>query len=271
MILFFENSTNNIIAVGTKEVIPEKEIEKLIWLFGNASLIRKEKIEGTLIGPRKEMVTPWSTNAVEITQNMGIRDIIRIEEFHLSDSRKPHYDPMLQSLYKGLDQSIFTIDKLPDPVFYIDDIKEYNRKEGLALSDDEIVYLENLTISIGRKLTDSEVFGFSQVNSEHCRHKIFNGRFIINGEEKEATLFQMIKKTTKANQNKVVSAYKDNCAFLQGPVVEQFAPSSQNKPDYFRIKDYESVLSIKAETHNFPTTVEPFNGAATGTDRKSVV
>ena len=143
------------------------------------------------------MITPWSTNAVEITQNMGIAEYKRIEEFHASASENPHYDPMLQSLYNGLDQNIFTIDKQPDPVFYIDDIKEYNQKEGLALNEEEINYLEELSRSIGRKLTDSEVFGFSQVNSEHCRHKIFNGTFIISGEEKESTLFQMIKKTTK--------------------------------------------------------------------------
>ena len=265
MILFFESKTKNIIAVGTTEKLPEKEIEKLIWLFGEASLLDRDKIEGVFVGPRKEMITPWSTNAVEITQNMAITGIKRIEEFHATTSKKPHYDLMLQSLYKGLNQSIFTIDKLPDPVFFIDDIKAYNLKEGLALNDEEIVYLDKLSKSIGRKLTDSEVFGFSQVNSEHCRHKIFNGTFILSGEEKEATLFQMIKETTKTNPNKVVSAYKDNCAFVQGPVVEQFAPATQDKPDFFKIKDYESVLSLKAETHNFPTTVEPFNGAATGT------
>jgi len=265
MILFFEGSTKNIIAVATKEIIPEKEIKKLIWLFGDAVLFGQDIIDGNFIGPRKEMLTPWSTNAVEITQNMGIAGITRIEEFHATISIKPDYDPMLQSLYEGLDQSIFTIDRLPDPVFYIDNIKEYNNKEGLALNEKEITYLDKLSESIGRKLTDSEIFGFSQVNSEHCRHKIFNGTFILSGEEKEATLFQMIKETTKTNPNKVVSAYKDNCAFVQGPVVEQFAPATQDKPDFFKIKDYESVLSLKAETHNFPTTVEPFNGASTGT------
>jgi phosphoribosylformylglycinamidine synthase len=265
MILFFSGTSKNLIAVGTSEKLPEKEIEKLSWLFGQANLLKKDKIEGVFIGPRKEMVTPWSTNAVEITQNMGIVGIGRIEEFHPTTSKKPDFDPMLQSLYKGLDQNIFTTDKLPDPVFYVDDIKQYNKKEGLALNEGEIAYLDRLSKAIGRKLTDSEVFGFSQVNSEHCRHKIFNGTFIISGDEKESTLFQMIKKTTKVNPNKVVSAYKDNCAFIQGPVVEQFAPATQDKPDYFKIKDYESVLSLKAETHNFPTTVEPFNGASTGT------
>jgi phosphoribosylformylglycinamidine synthase len=265
MILFFEGTSKNIFAVGTSEKLIEKDIEKLTWLFGEAALAKKNKIEGDFTGPRKEMVTPWSTNAVEITQNMGIQGIKRIEEFHQTEAKTTGYDPMLQSLYKGLDQNIFTIDKQPDSVFFIDNIKQYNTKEGLALNEDEIAYLEKLSESIGRKLTDSEVFGFSQVNSEHCRHKIFNGTFILSGEEKKETLFQMIKATTKSHPNKVVSAYKDNCAFVQGPVVEQFAPVSHDKSDYFSITDYESVLSLKAETHNFPTTVEPFNGASTGT------
>lgn len=265
MILFFEGTSKNLFAAGTSEKLSEKDIEKLCWLFSDAAIINSESIKGVFVGPRKEMITPWSTNAVEITQNMGIAGIKRIEEFYPVLSEKPEYDPMLQSLYKGLDQHLFTIDKLPDPVFYIDDIKQYNINEGLALNDDEVTYLNNLSKSIGRKLTDSEVFGFSQVNSEHCRHKIFNGTFILSGQEQGQTLFQMIKSTTKTNPNKVVSAYKDNCAFVQGPVVEQFAPATQDKSDYFVIKDYESVLSLKAETHNFPTTVEPFNGASTGT------
>ncbi len=265
MILFFETPGNNLIAVGDSETLLEKEIEKLKWLFGEASLLQSEKLAGVFIGPRKEMITPWSTNAVEITQNMGITGIKRIEEFSIADTVEPHFDPMLQALYNGLDQRIFTIDKQPDPVIYVEDIRQYNNKEGLALNEDEINYLNRLTETIGRKLTDSEVFGFSQVNSEHCRHKIFNGSFIISGVKKENTLFQMIKETTITNPNKVVSAYKDNCAFIRGPVVEQFAPATQDSADYFCTSKYESVLSLKAETHNFPTTVEPFNGASTGT------
>lgn len=264
MILFFKRPDKKLFAVGITGKLPKKDIEKLTWLFANAACLDAEKLHGIFIGPRKEMITPWSTNAVEIAQNMGISGITRIEEFH-HVSKTTAWDPMLQSQYHGLDQHIFTIDRTPDPVIYIDDINDYNSKEGLALSDDEIEYLEELSRKVGRKLTDSEVFGFSQVNSEHCRHKIFNGTFVIDGEEKESTLFQMIKLTTKANPNKVISAYRDNCAFVQGPVVEQFAPLSQDKSDFFRIKDFESVLSLKAETHNFPTTVEPFNGASTGT------
>ncbi|MBI5009482.1 MAG: phosphoribosylformylglycinamidine synthase, partial [Bacteroidia bacterium] len=223
MILFFECDSKNIIAADTTTSLAKNDIDKLVWLFGNAAFTGKQQIDGTFIGPRKEMVTPWSTNAVEITQNMGISGITRIEEFHAAGSKNPHYDPMLQALYRSLDQRIFTIDRKPDPVFYVDDIAEYNHKEGLALNADEIEYLNKLSKSIGRKLTDSEVFGFSQVNSEHCRHKIFNGKFIIDGKEKQKTLFQMIKDTTKTNPNHVVSAYKDNCAFLDGPVAEQFA------------------------------------------------
>ena len=264
MILFFQGSGKTVFAVGSIRLLSKQDIGKLIWLFGEAAMIRDKNVKGTFIGPRKEMITPWSTNAVEITQNMGIKGIRRIEAFNLFTG-KPEWDPMLQSLYKKLDQDIFTIDRLPDPVVSIDDIQKYNLKEGLALNADEINYLERLSKKLGRKLTDSEVFGFSQVNSEHCRHKIFNGTFVIDGIEKESSLFQLIKKTTKLNPNKVVSAYKDNCAFLRGPVVEQFAPATQDKSDYFKVKDFESVLSLKAETHNFPTTVEPFNGASTGT------
>ena len=210
------------------------------------------------------MITPWSTCAVEITQNMGISGITRIEEYFPAQ-HDTTYDPMLQRMYDRLDQTIFSIDKKPEPIIYIDDIAAYNEQEGLALSPEEVDYLNGVSAKMNRKLTDSEVFGFSQVNSEHCRHKIFNGKFVIDGEEMESSLFQLIKKTAKVNPNGLVSAYKDNVAFTTGPVIEQFAPASGDKPDYFYKKDIESVLSIKAETHNFPTTVEPFNGASTGT------
>ncbi len=197
------------------------------------------------------MVTPWSTNAVEITQNMGISGIIRIEEYFEAKESTPKFDPMLQRMYKGLNQDLFTINRQPEPIQYIEDINAYNKKEGLALSNVEVEYLENLSKKLGRKLSDSEIFGFSQVNSEHCRHKIFNGTFIIDGVEKPSTLFQLIKLTTKTNTNRVVSAYKDNCAFISGPEIAQFAPKTQDKPDFFEIKDIKSVLSLKAETHNF--------------------
>jgi phosphoribosylformylglycinamidine synthase len=265
MVTFFKTPEGKIIAVKTKESLNKADVSKLVWLFGDAAMLSDQTLAETYVGPRKEMITPWSTNAVEITQNMGIAGIERIEEFEKSALEKPMYDPMLKAVYQVLNQEIFTIHIEPEPVLFIDDIAAYNKKHGLALNDDEIQYLESLTQKLNRKLTDSEVFGFSQVNSEHCRHKIFNGTFVIDGEEKQESLFQLIKKTTNTNPNNVVSAYKDNCAFMAGPNIEQFAPKTQDKADFFEVKDYESVYSLKAETHNFPTTVEPFNGAATGT------
>ncbi|MCQ2230170.1 MAG: phosphoribosylformylglycinamidine synthase [Bacteroidales bacterium] len=265
MVLFFKSETGNILAVNATKNVPAEDIKKLEWLFGNANQIEAQSIDGYFVGPRREMITPWSTNAVEITQNMGLTGILRIEEYFPVKDDKATFDPMLQVLYKGLDQSIFTIDKQPDPIVYIDDIHVYNEKEGLALSAPEMEYLDGLAKRLGRKLTDSEVFGFSQVNSEHCRHKIFGGTFIIDGEEKELSLFKLIKRTSETNPNYIVSAYKDNVAFLEGPKAMQFAPQCGDKPSLFETKDIDTVLALKAETHNFPTTVEPFNGAATGT------
>jgi phosphoribosylformylglycinamidine synthase len=264
MIHFYQDDHSRIFAVGCKERLGREELEKLSWLFGNASLMMWDTVEGLFIGPRKEMITPWSTNAVEIAQNMGIEGIERIEEFRQGDPES-HFDPMLQNLYHGLDQHIFSIEHLPEAIQQVEDIGEYNRKEGLAMSVDEVEYLEQVSRNLGRKLTDSEVYGFAQVNSEHCRHKIFNGKFVIDGQEMPDSLFSLIKKTSKENPNLLVSAYKDNVAFIEGSVIEEFAPETQDNPDYFRTRDMLSVISLKAETHNFPTTVEPFNGASTGT------
>ena len=265
MIQFFQSSAKTVLAVEAQHAFSPEETQKLVWLFSEASPLEAEKLEGWYVGPRREMITPWSTNAVEITQNMGLTGISRIEEYFHVASGEAEHDPMLQRIYNGLDQAIFTISKQPDPIVYIEDLEAYNQQEGLALSQEEIAYLNEVSQKLGRKLTDSEVFGFSQVNSEHCRHKIFGGTFIIDGEEKESSLFALIKKTSQENPNKLVSAYKDNVAFNEGPKVEQFAPLSADKPDFFAIKDIDTVISLKAETHNFPTTVEPFNGAATGT------
>ena len=265
MIQFFRTQNNSIIAVQVSNSLNQENIDKLNWLFSGSVYISENTLDGWFVGPRKEMLTPWSTNAVEITQNMGIEGILRMEEFFQVENEKAHFDPMLQRLYQNLTQNIFTINKQPDPILNIADIAAFNELEGLALSEDEIQYLNNVSKEMGRPLTDGEVYGFAQVNSEHCRHKMFNGTFVIDGKEMESSLFQMIKQTSKTNPNKIISAYKDNCSFVQGPVVEQFAPKTQDKPDFFEIKDIETVLSLKAETHNFPTTVEPFNGAATGT------
>lgn len=265
MILFFKTQKETVIATEVEKHLNENEIEELCWLYGDAALIDAQRIDGFFVGPRREMITPWSTNAVEITQNMSLGGILRIEEYFPVSNSDAEHDPMLQRMYTGLDQDIFKVNREPEPIKYIDDLEKYNEEEGLALSPEEIEYLKSIEKQKGRPLTDSEIFGFAQINSEHCRHKIFGGTFIIDGKEMESSLFAMIKKTTKEHPGCILSAYKDNVAFAQGPEIEQFAPENQSTSDYFRVKKIESVISLKAETHNFPTTVEPFNGAATGT------
>ena len=264
MIHFFGTLDTKVFAVQTVNELTPETIAKLQWLFGDQPKIEQTTLDSTFVGPRAAMITPWSTNAVEITQNMGIEGIIRIEEFHKIEEDFSDFDPMISEKFEGLHQQSFDIDITPEPILNINDISAYNQQEGLSLNADEIEYLNQVSEKIGRPLTDSEVFGFSQVNSEHCRHKIFNGTFVIDGEEKPTSLFKLIKETSKQHPNTIVSAYKDNVAFVKGPVVEQFAPKSADKPDFYTTENFESVISIKAETHNFPTTVEPFNGAATG-------
>ena len=265
MIQFYKTPGESVIAVQATEPLSKENVSALCWLFGGAEVVESDVVEGFFVGPRREMVTPWSTNAVEITQNMSIKGVERIEEYFRVESEDADHDPMLQRMYHNLDGKVFETNIKPAPIKTIENIEEYNEEEGLALSPEEIEYLHKVEGELGRKLTDSEVFGFAQINSEHCRHKIFGGSFIIDGKEMPSSLFAMIKKTTKENPHHILSAYKDNVAFSQGPVVEQFAPGDQSTSDYFVIKDIESVISLKAETHNFPTTVEPFNGASTGT------
>ena len=265
MILFFRTPQKSVIATQVDHQLSSEEIHELSWLFDNATLENASTLEGWYVGPRREMITPWSTNAVEITQNMNLHGIARIEEYFPVSGEDAEHDPMLQRMYNGLNQDIFTVNIEPAAIQYVEDLESYNEAEGLALSPAEIEYLHGVEKQLGRQLTDSEVFGFAQINSEHCRHKIFGGSFIIDGKEMPSSLFAMIKKTTKENPHKIISAYKDNVAFAEGPVVEQFAPKDHATSDYFQVKDIESVISLKAETHNFPTTVEPFNGASTGT------
>ena len=264
MIYFYSNDRQHYYLVHADRHLLQTDHRKLSWLFGDIKLCLADAVEGWFIGPRQEMITPWSTNAVEIALNMGIEGIDRIEAFERTEKSTADFDPMLQQLYHNLDQEAFKIRRKTDPIKYVEDIRSYNDEESLALSEDEVVYLEKVSQQIGRKLTDSEVYGFAQINSEHCRHKIFNGSFIIDGKEMPDSLFTLIKKTSKAHPDYLISAYKDNVAFLVGPTIEQFAPETGDKASFFEVKPVESVLSLKAETHNFPTTVEPFNGAATG-------
>lgn len=265
MILFFLATADTVIATEIDHCPNKDEVKKLSWLYGNAKVLDDKELSGYYLGPRREMITPWSTNAVEITQNMGLSGILRIEEYFPMQSMDANPDRMIFRNYDGLDQNIFKVDLQPAAIKVVNDLDKFNEEEGLALSLEEIEYLKKVAKQNNRPLTDSEVFGFAQINSEHCRHKIFGGEFVIDGKVMESSLFNLIKKTTKENPGKILSAYKDNVAFAEGPEIEQFAPKNQSTSDFFRVKNIESVISLKAETHNFPTTVEPFNGAATGT------
>ena len=264
MIHFFGKPQQTVYAVQSSASLSTENIDRLSWLFGNQKKIALASIDAFFVGPRATMVSPWSTNAVEIAQNMGVSNIIRIEAYNAVQKNFSDYDAMLLQKFDQLNQQLFDVDILPQPLKYIKNIADYNQQEGLALSSQEIDYLNQLAKRLKRKLTDTEVYGFAQINSEHCRHKIFNGKFIIDGKEKPESLFQLIKKTAAKNPNTIVSAYTDNVAFIKGPHIVQFAPKSAHKPDFYIEKKIATVISLKAETHNFPTTVEAFYGAATG-------
>ena len=262
MISFFKKSSSDYFIIDHSEKLSSDYIKKISWIFGESKIINSSNLKGKFTGPLKEMTTPWSTNAVEILKNIGINSINRIERFYKNKNKS--IDPMLEFEYKDPNQNVFKINKKPEKIIEIKNIKDYNKNQGLALSEEEIIYLENVSKRLKRSLTDSEVFGFSQVNSEHCRHKIFNGDFIIDGIKMKNSLFKMIKETSKKNSINLISAYKDNVAFIKGPSIEILTTYNKQKPDYYKIKKIKSSISIKAETHNFPTTVEPFSGAATG-------
>ena len=196
MILFFGDSKSKVFAVETSVKLSTKNLKKISWAL-NSTFINKNRIEEKFIGPKSSMISPWSTNAIEITKNMGVESLIRIEVFNNVKINR-YFDRMIHQKYNELNQKVFTNILNAEKQLIIDNIKTYNDEQGLALDEFEISYLENLSKKIGRSLTDSEVYGFSQVNSEHCRHKIFNGKFIINGIEKEASLFFLIKNTSSS-------------------------------------------------------------------------
>lgn len=264
MVSFFKKGKRVYYAIIGSSPLSHDDCLKLSSLFGGAVLLKTEKLKGVFLGPRKEMVSPESTILVEIASIMGISGLKRIEKFVKYQGEVPNFDKMLFSVYQSLSPEILNDAHKPEQSDYISDIEQFSNTHGLALSHQEINYLIDLSKNLGRPLTDCEIFGFAQINSEHCRHKIFNGSFVIDNDPKEFSLFDIVKDTVTNSPGKVISAFSDNVAFTDGPRIKLFAPSSADRSSFFRIKDIDSVLSFKAETHNFPTTVEPFNGAATG-------
>ena len=149
MILFFKTPKETVIATEVDHQLDRSEINELCWLYGDAQEIDAPQIEGYYVGPRREMITPWSTNAVEITQNMSLKGITRIEEYFPVSSKDADYDPMLQRMYTGLDQDIFTVNHQPEPIKHVKDLEAYNEEEGLALSPEEIEYLHKVEKECG--------------------------------------------------------------------------------------------------------------------------
>jgi phosphoribosylformylglycinamidine synthase len=223
-----------------------------------------------LVVPRLGTISPWSSKATDIAQICGLSVVRRIErgiEWTIAgdviDERALHaalHDRMTESVVTD-PKRLFERQK-PSSFRPIRDIAAANRELGLALSPDEIAYLEQNFKALGRDPNDIELMMFAQANSEHCRHKIFNATFTIDGEKKTDSLFRMIRRSTEASPGGVLSAYKDNAAVMEGSIGGRFFPDPKSRV-YAAHREPIHIL-MKVETHNHPTAIAPYPGAATG-------
>ena len=231
------------------------------------------------VGPRLGTISPWSSKTEDIIKNVGIKNIVRVERlfgFKVSvdiDYNKNDvsmfYDRMTQSIYKSQEDfhDLFVSDK-PRSLNIIDILQngkealiDANTSFGFAMSGDEINYLYSFYSDVNRNPTDAELMMFAQANSEHCRHKIFNAKWAIDGNQINNTLFDLIKETSKASPEGIVSAYKDNAAIIEGAEAERLHLDDNNK---YKFKKDKINSTIKVETHNHPTAISPYPGASTG-------
>jgi len=231
------------------------------------------------VGPRRSTISPWSSKTEDIFKNVGIVGISRIERFYgfKISNLEPNSNLDLSSVFDRMTQSIYsTTEELAEFFFELDKrglgeidiisggkkaLEDANTKYGFAISNDEIDYLLDFYNSINRNPTDAELMMFSQANSEHCRHKIFNTNWQVDGEEKEDSLFQLIKKTSKESPKNIISAYKDNAAIVEGVNTKRL---SVNDDQTYELIQEKINSTIKVETHNHPTAISPFPGASTG-------
>jgi len=222
-----------------------------------------------LVVPRLGTISPWSSKASDIARNCGLARVRRIERgiaFHIEGAKADPspllHDRMTQTVLRSFDEAAKLFEHVPPrPLQYVSDIKKANRDLGLALSEDEIEYLERAYRGLGRDPTDVELTMFAQANSEHCRHKIFNADWIIDGERQPQSLFSMIRHTHAVSPQGTVLAYSDNAAILEGRPAQRFFPDERRV--YGKKSDLTHIV-IKCETHNHPTAISPFPGAATG-------
>lgn len=231
-----------------------------------------------LVTPRLGTISPWSSKATEIARQCGFSAVARIErgtafycegKFEREALTAKLHDRMTESVLDSLDAASALFRHVaPQPLTSVDVMNrgraalvEANGELGLALSPDEIDYLADSFGRLGRDPTDVELMMFAQANSEHCRHKIFNASWTLDGEEKSETLFGMIRETHKAHPQGTVVAYADNAAVIAGARVARFYPDARG--EYF-YREEETHILTKVETHNHPTAISPFPGAATG-------
>ena len=228
------------------------------------------------VTPRKGTISPWSTKATDIFRNCGLKSIVRVERgirYRVEGDGENRawlaalYDKMTEGVYESIDD-LFDVDE-PRPGRVYDvmgkglaAIKEANDEMGLAISEPEMKYLAESFKKAGRNPTDTELTMFGQVNSEHCRHKIFGAEFIINGKKQKYSLFEMIKNTHKKRPQNTLSAYKDNSSVVTGFKTDIFAIDPATNAYSFKKDQLDQLM--KVETHNHPTAISPFPGAATG-------
>ena len=232
---------------------------------------RPQPVSGALylVVPRLGTISPWSSKASDIARNCGLEQVRRIERataFHIEGSKADPsallHDRMTQTVLRSFDEAAKLFEHVPPrPLQKIADLRKANRELGLALSEDEIEYLERAYRSLGRDPTDVELTMFAQANSEHCRHKIFNADWIIDGARQEKSLFGMVRHTHAQNPQGTVVAYSDNAAIMEGAETARFYPDASG---VYRYATEPTHILMKVETHNHPTAISPFPGASTG-------
>ena len=273
--------------VGSEKALDAATVEKLQALLAAQSVEQTPKArEGLhlfLVTPRLGTISPWASKATNIAENCGLEGIERIErgmavwlEGALTDGQKQQWaallhDRMTESVLPDIDAAAQLFHHIQSETFSSVDVlgggKEAlvkaNTEMGLALSADEIDYLVENYQALNRNPSDVELMMFAQANSEHCRHKIFNADFILNGEKQPKSLFGMIRDTHNAHPEGTVVAYKDNSSVIEGAKIERFYPNAAENQGY-RFHEEDTHIIMKVETHNHPTAIAPFAGAATG-------
>ena len=280
--LDFNNSNNKSSTISSKEiyiVAAKSDDLNLDQLKNILAADHPDDSFSFIVGPRSGTISPWSSKTEDIIKNVGILNINRVEKFNsftISDfsidnnlDLSMFYDRMTQSIYSDHEECLAFLKTDPQRAVNIIDIlssgiealENANKSFGFALSDEEINYLHDFYSKIARNPTDAELMMFAQANSEHCRHKIFNAKWSVDGVSKDDSLFDLIKETSKQSPKGIISAYKDNAAITMGEKVERLHLDENNKYEFV-----EDLLNstIKVETHNHPTAISPYPGAATG-------